>query len=74
MPDLIIENGIIVDILPHDDALHAGAVVDAGDETVMPGFIETRTHLDPTFGEVLGRIWLGKNANVSGTPPVTAST
>ena len=24
----------------------------------MPGFIETRTHLDPTFGEVLGRIWL----------------
>ncbi|PYR54619.1 MAG: hypothetical protein DMF91_26315 [Acidobacteria bacterium] len=56
--DLIIENGIIVDISPHDDALHAGAVVDAGDETVMPGFIETRTHLDPTFGEVLGRIWL----------------
>src|SRR3989442_10036350 len=45
--DLVIENGIIVDVLPHDDALHGGAAVDAGDEIVMPGFIETRTHLDP---------------------------
>jgi Tol biopolymer transport system component len=56
--DIVIENGIIADVTPHNDELHTGPVVDAAGETVMPGFIDTRTNLDPTYGEVLGRIWL----------------
>ncbi len=56
--DFTIENGVITRIDPHSDQGHAGAVVDAGDEFVMPGFIDARVHLDPSYGESLGRIWL----------------
>ena len=56
--DIVIENGVIADVTPHTDDLHAGAVVDAGEETVLPGFIDARTSIDPTYGEALGRIWL----------------
>src|SRR5437762_1375190 len=43
---------------PHRDALHAGAVVDASNETVIPGLIEIHTHLNKDYGEALGRIFL----------------
>ncbi len=56
--DIVIEHGIITSVAPHNDGLHTGAVVDAGDEFVVPGFIDARTHLDPTYGDALGRIWL----------------
>jgi len=38
--DILIEHGVIVAIDSHDDARHVGLVVDAGDDTVMPGLIE----------------------------------
>ena len=38
--------------------LHAGTVVDASNETVIPGLIEIHTHLSKDYGEALGRIWL----------------
>jgi imidazolonepropionase-like amidohydrolase len=56
--DIVIENGIIIDVTPHSDDLHAGGVLDAGEETVLPGFIDARTSIDQTYGEALGRIWL----------------
>jgi hypothetical protein len=56
--DITIENGVITHVDPHSDDAHAGTVVDAGDQFVMPGFIDARVHLDPTYGESLGRIWL----------------
>ena len=56
--DITIENGVITHVDPHSDDAHVGTVVDAGDQFVMPGFIDARVHLDPTYGESLGRIWL----------------
>jgi Tol biopolymer transport system component len=38
--DIVIERGVIREIAAHDDARHVGTVVDASDETVMPGLIE----------------------------------
>jgi Tol biopolymer transport system component len=38
--DIIVEHGVIAAIETHDDARHVGLVVDAGDDTVMPGLIE----------------------------------
>jgi Tol biopolymer transport system component len=56
--DIIIEGGIIRDLVPHHDDLHQGTVVDASAETVVPGFIDMRAHLDATGGEALGRLLL----------------
>ena len=56
--DITIENGVITHIDPHADSAHTGVVVDAGEEFVMPGFIDARVHIDPAHGESLGRIWL----------------
>jgi imidazolonepropionase-like amidohydrolase len=56
--DIIIERGVIRSIEAHKDALHAGAVVDAANETVMPGLIEMHAHLDDGYGANFGKIWL----------------
>ena len=56
--DIVVEEGRIRDVKPHDPALHAGSVVDASDETVIPGLIEMHAHLEPAYGDALGRIWL----------------
>jgi len=56
--DIVVERGIIRSIEPHDDALHVGAVVDAPSEYVIPGLIEMHAHLDETYGENFGRVWL----------------
>ena len=56
--DITIENGVITHIDPHEDSAHTGVVIDAGEEFVMPGFIDARVHIDPAYGESLGRIWL----------------
>ena len=56
--DLVIDGHRIAEIAAHDASRHTGRVVDATDQTVMPGLIEMHTHQRDTYGEVLGRIWL----------------
>jgi Tol biopolymer transport system component/imidazolonepropionase-like amidohydrolase len=56
--DIVIERGIIRSIEAHKDELHAGAVVNAPNETVMPGLIEMHAHLDDGYGANFGKIWL----------------
>src|SRR5262245_32784341 len=56
--DIVIEGGIIREVSGHRTDLHDGSVVDASDETVMPGLIEMHAHLDETYGANFGRVWL----------------
>ncbi|PYR19159.1 MAG: amidohydrolase [Acidobacteria bacterium] len=56
--DIVIEHGVIRSIEGHRDELHAGAVVDAPAETVIPGLIDMHAHLDEGYGGNFGRIWL----------------
>jgi len=55
--DIVLDGNRIRSVEPHR-APHAGAVVDASNETVIPGLIEIHTHLSQTFGEALGRAFL----------------
>lgn len=56
--DIVIEGARIARVEAHRDELHAGRVVDASAGTVLPGLIESHTHLDKSYGERRGRIWL----------------
>ena len=56
--DIVVSGNRIKSVEPHRDALHAGTVVDASNETVIPGLIEIHTHLNKDYGEALGRIFL----------------
>jgi imidazolonepropionase-like amidohydrolase len=56
--DIVVSGNRIKSVEPHRDALHAGTVVDASNDTVIPGLIEIHTHLSKDFGEALGRIFL----------------
>lgn len=56
--DIVIEGNRIRQVEPHRADLHRGTVVDATGGTVLPGLIESHTHLSKGYGEALGRIWL----------------
>ena len=56
--DIVIRGHRIEQVLDHRAELHAGQVIDAGSDVVMPGLIEMHAHLGKEFGEALGRIWL----------------
>src|SRR5262249_16321413 len=56
--DIVIERGSIRESSGQRDDLHVGAVVDASDEVVMPGLIESHAHLDPDYGVNFGKAWL----------------
>ena len=56
--DVVIRGNRIEQVLDHRAELHAGQVIDAGGDVVMPGLIEMHAHLGKEFGEALGRIWL----------------
>jgi len=56
--DIVIERGVIRSVEGHRDDLHAGEVVDASMEVVMPGLIEMHAHLEEGYGGNFGRIWL----------------
>jgi Tol biopolymer transport system component/imidazolonepropionase-like amidohydrolase len=56
--DIVIEGNRIRQVEAHRDDLHRGTVVDASGQTVLPGLIESHTHMSKGYGEVLGRIWL----------------
>jgi imidazolonepropionase-like amidohydrolase len=53
--DIVIERGVIREVTGHRDDLHSGTIVNAPDETVIPGLIESHAHLDPDAGTAFGR-------------------
>jgi Tol biopolymer transport system component/imidazolonepropionase-like amidohydrolase len=55
--DIVVDGHRITRVEPHR-APHAGTVIDASNETVIPGLIEIHTHLSQGFGESLGRAFL----------------
>jgi Tol biopolymer transport system component/imidazolonepropionase-like amidohydrolase len=56
--DIVIRDNRIEQVVDHRADLHAGRVIDAAADVVMPGLIEMHAHLSPDYGERLGRIWL----------------
>jgi imidazolonepropionase-like amidohydrolase len=56
--DIVFEGNRITRIEPHRTDLHNGTVVDASNGTVLPGLIESHTHMSKGYGEPLGRLWL----------------
>jgi imidazolonepropionase-like amidohydrolase len=68
--DVVIEDGRIARIEPHRDTGHTGTLIDASGQTVLPGLIESHTHLARTYGEALGRIWLAFGVTTVRNPAV----
>src|SRR5262245_28477029 len=56
--DIVVENGFITEVSAHRDDLHAGVVVEAGSETVMPGLVDMHARLTREYGAAFGRVWL----------------
>jgi Tol biopolymer transport system component len=57
--DVLVEGNRIASVVPHSDANHTrGQVVDASQQTVMPGLVEFHSHLQKDFGAAQGRAWL----------------
>lgn len=58
--DIVIEGNRIVDVRPHDPALHAQAdrVVDGSGLTAIPGLIDYHAHVQKDFGADVHRAWL----------------
>jgi len=55
--DVVVEGHRITSVAPHRGH-HDGTVIDASNQTVIPGLIEIHTHLSENFGEALGRAFL----------------
>ena len=70
--DIVIENGIVTELSAHRDDLHAGAVVQADGETVMPGLVEMHAHLSREYGERFGRVWLAYGITSVRIPAIDA--
>lgn len=57
--DILVEGNRITRVVPHAAANHAGVkVVDASRFTVMPGLIESHSHLQADLGSLDHRAWL----------------
>lgn len=56
--DVVVDGNRIKTIQPHDAKLHTGRVVDASNQTVIPGLIEMHGHFYREYGEALGRLYL----------------
>ena len=70
--DVVIEGDRIVTVAPHREDLHRGAVIDASNGTVLPGLIESHTHLVKAYGEAQGRIWLSFGVTTVRNPATNA--
>jgi imidazolonepropionase-like amidohydrolase len=70
--DVVIDGDRIRDVRPHRDGGHEGRVVDAGAGTVLPGLIESHTHLRKDAGEALGRLWLSFGITTVRNPAANA--
>jgi Tol biopolymer transport system component/imidazolonepropionase-like amidohydrolase len=70
--DILIEGNRIARVEPHRADLHQGVVVDASSSMVLPGLIESHTHLTKGYGERLGRIWLSFGITTVRNPAANA--
>ena len=55
--DIIIENGLVKDIHPANDATIEGEFIDASGSYVLPGLMENHTHQSISQGVALGELW-----------------
>jgi Tol biopolymer transport system component/imidazolonepropionase-like amidohydrolase len=69
--DITIDGNRITSVAPHR-AAHSGPVIDASNETVIPGLIEIHTHLSENFGEALGRAFLSWGITTVRNPATNA--
>ena len=70
--DIVVEGARIVQVAPHAESQHRGTVVDASAGTVVPGLIESHTHLSKAYGEALGRLWLSFGVTTVRNPATNA--
>jgi len=70
--DIVIERGVIVGISGHRDDLHAGRVVAAANETVMPGLIDMHASFARGYGAGFGRALLAYGVTTVRIPGVNA--
>ena len=70
--DIVVAGHRIRSVEPHRSTLHAGTVIDASSETVIPGLIELHSHLSQSYGESLGRIWLSWGVTTVRNPATSA--
>jgi len=57
--DIVVEGNRIKSVQPHAVQTHAVArVVDASNQTVIPGLIDMHGHVYREYGEAAGRLWL----------------
>jgi Tol biopolymer transport system component/imidazolonepropionase-like amidohydrolase len=70
--DIVIRGARIARVEPHSADLHQGVVVDASSSLVLPGLIESHSHLSKGFGESLGRIWLAFGITTVRNPAANA--
>ncbi|MGE3469017.1 MAG: amidohydrolase family protein [Vicinamibacterales bacterium] len=70
--DVVVEGGRIASVAPHADGQHRGTVVDASSGTVLPGLIESHTHLSKAYGEAQGRLWLAFGITTVRNPAANA--
>ncbi|HYM25007.1 MAG TPA: amidohydrolase family protein, partial [Vicinamibacterales bacterium] len=70
--DIVIERGVIANISGHSDQLHAGRVVIAANETVMPGLIDMNVSFNRGYGANFGRALLAYGVTTVRVPGVNA--
>ncbi len=71
--DIVIEGNRIRSVEPHRAELHTGKVVDASNQTVMPGLIEAHGHYIDTNGSLYGRLLLSYGITTARSPGGKAS-
>jgi Tol biopolymer transport system component len=71
--DIVVDRaGVIREISGHRDELHAGRVVFAPNETVMPGLIDMRASVDRSYGTSFGRALLAYGVTTVRIPGISA--
>jgi imidazolonepropionase-like amidohydrolase len=73
--DVIVDGNVIAAIEPHQEGRKGAALVNASRETVIPGLIESHTHMAAPFGSRFGRLWLSfgiTSVREPGTDPYDA--
>ncbi|HMD36964.1 MAG TPA: hypothetical protein VKH42_18445, partial [Vicinamibacterales bacterium] len=71
--DIVVDRaGVIREISGHRDDLHAGRVVLAPDDTVMPGLIDMHASVDRSYGSRFGRMLLSYGITTVRIPGISA--